>query len=148
MSNFGKDIKDLFVNNLSMFPNASKRIRVWVETEKYRWKEDESVYNQKKGKTAPQYEVYFDSEFVCFIDSEKGKSMALITFLEAIRDLYKQEKIYINTEMYQVKQAVEEEKNRKLTTIELQKPTTPEDKMLTEIVKKSAKKRGKKVVLK
>ncbi len=49
------------------FP-LTDRFVVISELEKYRWKEDESVWSQKRGKSAEQYEVYFDSELFVFSD--------------------------------------------------------------------------------
>lgn len=120
------------------------RLVIWAEIDKYRWKEDESVWRQKRDKDAKAYEITFDGEFVCFFDTNDTPEEVRLRALEGIRDLFNNQKIFFNKEMYAVREAKIEEQNR----VEMEKPTTPEDKILTEVVKKHAKRRGKKVIIK
>lgn len=146
MSDFGKDFEKLVVLNIGQtFPNADKRIRIIAETVKYNWKEDESVWNQKKGKTAPQYDAYFDGEFICFVDSSKGTQFNYIEFMEGLKKLYKDGKIYINKEMYDIKEA-EEKAKRKEDVLIVPKAENEAEGLIVESIKKSAKKKGRKVV--
>ena len=141
-------MKDKFISNLSqLFPNCSKRISIWAETDKYHWKEEESVWNQKKGNTAPQYEIHFDREFVCFLDSNNSESYNTSEFLLNIKKLYMQGKIFIHEEMYAVKEAELEEKNRP-KEVEVPKPRSEAEDVIVQVVKKQAKRRGRKVKLK
>lgn len=145
-SAFAKDIKKLIVQNISQtFPNVEKRLSVWAETDKYNWKEDESVWNQKKGKTAPQFEAYFDGQFICFMDESNGRSYNLIEFLNGIKKLYLEKKIFVHQEMYEV---IDAQKQAADKPIEVPKATSEADEMIIKVVEKHAKKRGKKVVQK
>ena len=134
-------------NLRSLFPNAEKRIAIWAETEKYHWKEDESVWNQKKGRTAPQYEAHFDGEFVCFIDSSKSDKYNVSEFLINIRKLYVDGKIFVNQEMYEVMKAKREAESQK-DVLEVPKPVNEAEKMIVETIKKQAKRRKRKVRVK
>jgi len=147
MSNFGLDMKALIVDNLlGTFPNPDKRVSVWADTDKYKWKEDADVWKQKKGLSAPQYEAHFDGEFVCFMDSAKGKTLALVDFLQGLKDLYREGKIFVHKEMYEIKKAEEEAKKEKEKLIEAPTARNEEEGLVLEAIKKSAKKRGKKVI--
>ena len=140
-------MKDKFVSNLvGLFPNTEKRISVWAEVDKYRWKEDENVWNQQKGRTAPQYEVHFDGEFVCFLDSSKSDRYNLSEFLSNIKKLYLEQKIFIHTQMYEVKKAEKEALNKQDDVL-VPKPENEAEEIIVDVVKKQAKKRKRKVKL-
>jgi hypothetical protein len=146
MDTFSKQLADTLDSELGgTFKNLPKRIRIWSEVDKYNWKEDESVWRQKRGKDAKDYEFYMDGEFVCsFIDRDGIKS-AYLRVLEGIRNLYKEGKLFVNEEMYKIKEAEEEEKRKKSNEVELPKAHTPEEKMVAGAIEKMAKKKGKKV---
>lgn len=148
MQAFQDDIKRSILSNISlMFPNADKRLSIWAETDKYKWKEDESVWNQKRGNTAPQYEAHFDGEFICFIDSSLGLSYNLVEFLTNLKKLFSERKIFIHEEMYAVEAAKREGANKKEDLI-IPKSTSEADEIIVKVIKKHAKKRGRKVVQK
>jgi hypothetical protein len=139
-------MKDKFVSNLiGLFPNSEKRISVWAEVDKYKH-EDEGIWNQAKGRTAPQYEVHFDGEFVCFIDGQKSDRYNLSEFLSNIKKLYLEKKIYVNVEMYAVKQAEQEALDTKPDLL-VPAPSNEAEATIVEVVKKQAKKRKRKVKL-
>jgi hypothetical protein len=129
-----------------MFPNAEKRVRVWADVDKYRWKEEETIWNQKRGISSGNYEVYFDKEFVCFADDGRGLQEAWKTFIEKFRDLYKLGKIFVHEEMYKVKEAEEDARIEKTKIAEIPTASTPEEKIVAEVIIRAAKKKGKKVV--
>lgn len=148
IKNYQNKMKDKFVSNLTaIFPKAEKRIRIWAEVDKYTWKEEESVWNQKRGNTAPQYEVHFDGEFVCFIDSNKSDRYNLSEFLINIKSLYQNGKIFIHPEMYEIKQAEKEALEKKEDLI-VPTPINESEALIVEVIKKQAKKRKRKVKLK
>jgi len=148
MQAFQDDIKRSILSNISViFPNADKRLAIWAETEKYRWKEDESVWNQKRGNTAPQYEAHFDGEFICFIDSSLGVSSNLVEFLTNLKKLFSERKIFIHEEMYAVEAAKKAEANKQEDLV-IPKSTSEADEVIVKVIKKHAKKRGRKVVQK
>lgn len=139
---------DKLVHNLSsLFPNAKKRIAIWAEVDKYKWKEDETVWNQKKGRTAPQYEASFDGEFVCFIDSSKSEKYNISEFLINIRKLYADNKIFVNPEMYEVVKAKKEAENKEPDLI-VPKAENEAEEMIVKTIKKQAKRRKRKVKIK
>lgn len=148
IKSYQEKMKDKFVSNLvGLFPNSEKRIRVWAEVDKYKWKEDESVWNQAKGKSAPQYEVHFDNEFICFIDSSKSDRYNLGEFLANIRKLYIEKKIFVNVEMYAVKQAEQEALLEKQEAVAVPKPENEAETIIVDVIKKQAKKRKRKIKL-
>lgn len=139
-------MKDKFVSNLiEIFPKAEKRLAIWAEVDKYRH-DDESVWSQAKGRTAPQYEVHFDGEFVCFIDANKSDRYNLSEFLGNIKRLYEEGKLFVHTEMYEIKQA-EKESLEKKDDLLVPTPTNEAEATIVEVVKKQAKKRKRKVKL-
>lgn len=112
------------------------RLRIISELDKYRWKEDESVWSQKRGLTKEQYEVYFDGEFVCFFGLDDSQDQAYLRVMENILRLYKDKKIYFNPAMYEINAP-------KADVVPLPTANTPEEKLLREAVKRSRKKKGK-----
>lgn len=137
-------MKDKFVSNLTgLFPNSEKRITIWADVDKYKH-EEEDVWNQAKGRTAPQYEVHFDGEFVCFIDAGKSDRYNLSEFLTNFKRLYVMGKIFIHPEMYEVKQAEKEALEQKEDLI-IPTPTNEAEATIVEVIKKQSKKRKRKV---
>lgn len=116
------------------------RLKVVSELDKYRWKEDESVWAQKRGRAAYQYEVYFDAEFVCFFGSDEGIQRAYLKVLEGLLKLYKEKKIFWNKELYEVYYPT-------VKPVEDTTPaaTTPEEKLVKEAVRRVRAKKGKNV---
>lgn len=125
-------------------PDFSMRMGIWSETEKYRWKEDESVWNQVKGLAKEAYEVYFDGEFVCFFDLSMTMEQVVIEIMQGMSKLFKEEKIYLNPETYRViaKQKAEEQKiiDDALKT-KVRNASTPEEKILGEALLRAKNKR-------
>ena len=146
MSDFGTEMKDLIVSNIGgTFPKTLERLAVWAETDKYKWKEDESVWNQKRGRTAPQYEAHFDNQFICFFDSSKSKQFCLMTFLSALNELYKEGKIYVHPEIYAVKEA-ERQALADKDILEIPKARNEAEEMIVNVIKKQSKRKKRKVV--
>jgi hypothetical protein len=146
MSDFGTRMKELIISEIgATFPDTPKRLAVWAETDKYKWKEDESVWKQKRELTAPQYEAHFDNEFVCFLDSSKGERYCLFTFLSGINELYKAEKIFVHVGIYEIKEA-ERKAKADNDVLEVPKAKNEAEDMIVKVIKKQAKKKKRKVV--
>lgn len=146
MSDFGTRMKDLIISEIGgTFPDTPKRLAVWAETDKYKWKEDESVWKQKRELTAPQFEVHFDGEFVCFFDSARGERHCLVTFLSALNELYKAEKIFVHVGIYEIKEAERLAKAQN-DVLEIPKARNEAEEMVVRVIKKQAKKKKRKVV--
>mgnify|MGYP001014975963 CR=1 FL=1 len=125
-------------------PNFKMRLGVWAERDKYRWKEDESVWSQVMGKAYEAYEVYFDGEFVCFFNVGMTMQSVVIEILQGILKLFKEKKVYLNPEMYRI--AAEEERKQKeaidkAIKEKVSKAQTPEEKVLGEVLLRVKKKR-------
>lgn len=147
IKSYQNKMKDKFVSNLvGVFPNSEKRITIWAEVDKYKH-EEEGVWNQAKGRTAPQYEVNFDGEFVCFVDAGKSDRYNLSEFLSNIKVLYTSGKIFVHPEMYEVKQAEKEALEQKEDLI-IPTPTNEAEATIVEVIKKQSKKRKRKVKFK
>lgn len=143
---FAEEISDRIVRELSgTFPRMEHRIRTMAETDKYRWKEDESVWKQKRGIDSKKFECYMDGEFVCFFDEALGEQENWKIFLEAFKNLYKTGKIFVHEELYKVKQAEIEAKKEKENVVDVPTATTPEEKQIASVLIKHLKKRGKKI---
>lgn len=112
------------------------RLRIVSELDKYRWKEDESVWAQKRGRAPEQYEVYFDGEFLCFFGLEESQDQVYLKVMENILRLYKAKKIFWNPIMYEINKPKKVEEK-------LPEATTPEEKIFREAIKRSRKKKGK-----
>lgn len=142
---YQQDITKLILSNLAVtFPNADKRLRIWAETDKYHWKEDKSVWDQKKGNTAPQFESHFDGEFISFIDSNLSQAENLVTFLENIRKLYVERKIFIHEEMYEIEAAKKADAS-KAEEVVIPTARNEIESVVVDVLTKHAKKRGRKV---
>jgi nicotinic acid phosphoribosyltransferase len=144
-SKISRDMKRVFENALPFhIPNFTQRLRITADVDKYKWKEDESIWLQKKDRSVHSFEVLFDGEFVCFFDLSQTEAQVLLQMLDGLRSLFKSEKVFIHEQMYEVQKAKWEADK----TIELEGGSTPEEKIITEVIKKQAKKKGKKVVVK
>lgn len=140
-----RDMKRVFETALPFrIPNFSQRLRITADVDKYKWKDEVSIWEQKQERTKHNFEVLFDGEFVCFFDLSQSESQALTAMLQGLRKLFAEEKIFINPRMYEVQAAKREAEN----TIEVDAPENEGEEILTEVIKKQAKKRGKKVVTK
>lgn len=144
---FERTFSDRITRELSgTFPHCEKRVRILAETDKYHWKEDESVWRQKRGIDSKVYEVYFDGEFVCFVDEAQGEQAAWREFIEKFRDLYKIGSIFVHEAMYKVKEAEAEAKAKKSMEVEIPTSHSPEEHIIAEVLIKNAKKNNKKVI--
>lgn len=146
MTDYGLEMKAKIISELgATWKNLEKRITIWAEVDKYRWREDESVYNQKIGLTSKVFECSMDGEFICFFDEKHSKQQSFLTFCEALKKLYQEGKIFVHEEMYEVKNAAENERIEKAMTVEVPEAHTPEEKVVADVLIKQAKKKHKKV---
>ena len=134
-----KDLFDRVQRDFSM--PLKDRLLVVAEVEKYRWKEDESVWRQKREKDPYSYEVYFDGEFVCDFSVKEEPDMVYYRVMKNIRDLYKAKKIFFNKQMYEIKRA-EEAAKRKAEEPLLPKIDAPEHKIIQEVIKRQRRRRA------
>lgn len=128
------------------FPKFKERFRVIAETEMYKAGEDESVWKQKKGLSKNSYETYMDGQFICSFTEDEGKTQTYIKVLGAIKDLIKSDKLFVNPEMYAVKDAEFAAKVKAEKEIVIPKAWTPEEKILVEGLRRQAKKKNRTLV--
>lgn len=141
-----QDMSRKFEENLPIkVPNFSKRVRITSDVDKFKWKEEVSVWEQMQGKAALNFEVLFDGEFVCFFDTNDTEDVAITRMLEGFLKLYKEKKIYVNEEVYALIRKEQQEKER---IAELPTPHTEDEKLVAQAMEKKFKKQGKKVVYK
>lgn len=143
MDTTSKDLFNFIVKELSpIFPHVEKRVRIWADDEKFRWKEDEDIWKQHKGKSVKEYEAYFDREFVCSFTQAQPPKAVYLSFIEGVRRLYKEGLIFVHEELYAVKD--EEDKIKRAAQAEKEKipeATTKEEAILREVLVKTKKKK-------
>ena len=92
------------------FP-IKERMAVVADVDMFRIGEDSSIHGQaKSGKY--EYGVYFDGEFVCFFSLTDHPQRVRIKILNGLKELVKEEKIFWNKHLYEVK-AKEKAKNKR-----------------------------------
>lgn len=144
-SSFANSLADRIIRELPQFPNMIKRLRIYSETEKYNWREDESVWAQKRGKTPEEGDVYMDREWVSAYNVKDGENKAFTLFLEGLRDLYSKGKIFINESAYIIKEEQDKIKEQNEKALEIPEARNEIEGMIVESVKKEAKKRRRKI---
>lgn len=91
-----EEIKREIEKHFDKTVDVKNRIRVVSDLEKFVWKEDKSVWKQKRNQSAQQFSVYFDDEFVCGFDSETPKEAAMVLFWRGLKELYATDRIRLN----------------------------------------------------
>jgi len=123
------NVKDRLVQELgnSFDPkvNFNKRIRVMSDLIAFNYKEDKSVWKQKKGLLPEYYTVYFDDEYVCGFSDAHSVKHAVLEFWKGFKEAYKSGKIRLNQKQ------VEVVKSKKKI-----KATTPSEKMAAQIARR------------
>lgn len=122
-------------------PNFTNRIRVTSDTDKYKWKEDESVWSQKRGLSALSYEVLFDGEFICFFDLNDDMGTAIKRALIGFREQFQRENLFVNPQMYEVIKAQREAKE-KAELDNIPKPTSEAEELLAKVIKRKRRKKN------
>lgn len=94
------------------------RITVWADTDMYKWKEDELIWNQKKGNIPTTYQVFVDSRFVCYLDNNTSKKIQLAMFWKGFLEAYSlpdddKGKIFLDKSNYKVIADKKEKKRQK-----------------------------------
>lgn len=141
-----KEIFNLIQRDFA-FP-LDERFKVVAEVEKYKVGEDESVWSQSKGRSPHEFEAYFDGEFVCFFSQRESTTQIRLKILTGLRDLYKQDKIVFNPNIKKIREEEERLRQAKESVVEYSGITSPEEKILLDVVKRQHKKRGKRVIVK
>jgi hypothetical protein len=121
--------------------SIKNRLVIVPEVDKYRIKEDESIFNQVKTEKY-DYEVYFDGEYVSAFNIDDKPERARIGVLKGLKTLYKAGKIHWNLFLYDIdkqkaKDKAELEKVQRKA--KRKKPKTKEEKIVTAGIEKALK---------
>lgn len=110
------------------------RIKVISDTSMFKWKEDESVWKQKKGLSKTMYQCYFDGEHMCTFEEDENLDQIALDYFKTFKEKYQKKMIRLSPKDYKLEQEV-----KKLDPLKDVKATTKEEKMALEIVKKVQK---------
>lgn len=112
------------------------RVTVWADTDQFKWKEDEYVWSQKRGRMGNVYSVYIDGIFICHIGDNRRKKDTLKDFWQGFLKAYSLDdndpgKLWIDKSIYDKKLQEKKAKRQKqdeqiLKAIEA-KPVKSED---------------------
>lgn len=81
--------------------SLKNRLHVVPEVAMFRIGEDESIWKQAKtGKY--DYQVYFDGEFLCWIDDADTPEVGWYKFITAFRDKYKAGRVHLDEKLYEL----------------------------------------------
>jgi hypothetical protein len=89
--------------------NFRDRVRILTDTQMYK-ADDVYIWEQKTGRKAKYYQVYFDDEFVCGFDSTFPPEGIRLLFYRNLKHLVEKNKVYFNLEH----KKIAEEKERAL----------------------------------
>lgn len=121
------------------------RLHIAPETKLYRVGEDVDLWNQARTSDY-QYHVFWDGEFICFLNTRMTKEQLYLDFWRGFQKAYEEHRIFINPKMYEIKE--QERKAKEKAELEAKeaaapKATTKEEKLVKEAVRR-AKVEGKK----
>lgn len=122
--------------------DCKNRVQVVADVDMFKYKEDESVWNQHEQKTAGVYSIYFDGAFVCNFTTQWYIPMVMAAFWRGLKELIEADKVYLMVEQYEerikAEKEAEKEKERK---IEALPGGTPEKEIAKEVIRSIHKKK-------
>jgi hypothetical protein len=155
-----KTIKESVVNYLAkdMASFAIKkeelfdRITIRLDEEQFNYKEDESVWKQKRDLSPKICEVYFDDVWCCDLTELDRREEVVLKFFKGFLKGYELGKIRLNRFLTKLEEEKEEEekkrtKQRKKEFIDKLPTSTPEEKLAKEIIKELDKEKNEKSAL-
>ena len=113
------------------------RVKIVGDLEKYRYKDDESLWKQAKGYVPKDYSLYWDDEFICRFNTHHHIEFVLSLFWTGLREAYKSHKIGLLERLPDPEDKVKEALKR----VDDMKLTTPIEKQAKEVVKKLIKRK-------
>ncbi len=140
VKNIEKDIADFGISELEL----RSRITVKLDIEQFNYKEDESVWKQKKEKTYKVAEVYFDDVWCCDMDERDIATSLNLKFFRGFLRGYESGKIRLNRFLASLEdekqaQIVKDKKDEEKRKIDSLPQSTPEEKAAKEIIKEIVK---------
>lgn len=89
-----RQIKDEMGDN--DYYKFDKRIQILSDIDIFRWKEDISVWGQKREKIAQHYSVYFDNIFICGFDDTDSKEKVMLEWWKGLKQAITEKKLDID----------------------------------------------------
>lgn len=136
IENVKRDLADFGIDELEL----RQRLTVKLDTEQFNYKEDESVWLQKRNKAPFVCEVYFDSCWCCDLHETDTHEKLRLKFFQGFQKGYDTKKIRLNRFLAELEdERIEKEKKEaeKKAIADLPE-TTPEEKIAKDIVKEIA----------
>lgn len=142
--------KDRFLHELEKHfdrsYNLKKRVYIPADIEMFRWKEDESVWRQKREKAPHYYTVYFDNEFICGFSEADSIEKVMLDWWRGFKKAYEEKKIDLDEQKSialreareQQQKDLKKELDRKIEALPNQTET---QKLAKEVIKRVAKKK-------
>lgn len=122
-----------------------ERITLWADTDMFKHKEDEYIWNQAKGKITTTFSVYIDGIHICYFKETDTREKAVANFWKGFLDNYSKPdndplKIFIDESIYK---EIRDKKNKfdkelkelRVKEIDKIKATTPVEKEAKELAK-------------
>lgn len=140
IKNIRLDMADFGLGEIELI----ERVSVRLDTDQFNFKEDESVWMQKRGKAPFVCEVYFDDVFICDLHEHDTHLRLMKKFLKGFLKGYESGRIRLNRFLAIIEAekeaiAVKEAKEAEIKAIESLPGSTPEEKIAKDIVKEIAK---------
>lgn len=142
--------KDRFLHELGKHfdgsYNLKKRVYITADIEMFRWREDVSVWKQKREKTPMYYSVYFDHEFICGFSEADTLEKVMLEWWKGFKKAYQDKLIDLDEvksrelcELRELKQKqLKQEAEMKIDKLPAQTET---QKLAKEVIKRVAHKK-------
>lgn len=146
LSGVKENAKKLILSELGDGPNFDfkNRLQIVSDIEMFRWKEDEYIWSQKRGKIVSHYSIYLDEHFVSGFDEDWIAERIMLDFWKGLKTLVSAGKVklnkYENIERQQIEEITkkEEEKEEK-ERIDALPEANETQKLAKEVVKRVSK---------
>lgn len=138
-------IKDKFISAISkqtgFIQDIGKRLRVESDLDTFNYKEDKSIWHQKRGDVARYYTVYFDDVFILGFEDTELPEATFLRFFRALHELARQGKVVLDKYKAKEEQMIAEEltkqaKKEKQKLIDDLPEDTKEHSMAKEVIKR------------
>lgn len=138
--NIRRDMADFGIDEIEL----RTRITVKLDTEQFNFKEDESVWLQKRDKAPFVCEVYFDDCWCCDLHESDSHPQLVQKFFTGFEKGYESGKIRLNRFLAEIQDAQEEKdkKDAEKKALDSLPSSTPEEKIAKEIVTEIAQEKN------
>lgn len=142
--------KDKFLHELGKHFDSSynlkNRVYITSDIEMFMWREDESVWKQKREKAPHYYTVYFDNEFICGFSEADPIEKAMLEWWKGFKKAYQDKLVDLDELKYialkesrdQQQKQLKTELDKKLDNLPAQTET---QKIAKEVIKRVAHKK-------